>query len=104
MITGAKLIIVSREVTADGIELAKSLEHNQATIMQATPATWRLLITAGCKGNQRLKVICGGEALDINFAEKLLERSEKEVPTGASRCRQKGLRFLCLGLILQSPP
>ncbi|BAY81640.1 peptide synthetase [Calothrix parasitica NIES-267] len=77
LITGAKLIIASRETANDGIRLIKSLEKNQVTIMQATPATWRLLLAAGWKGNQQLKVLCGGEALDINVAEELLKRSKE---------------------------
>ncbi|MEM7714779.1 MAG: amino acid adenylation domain-containing protein, partial [Cyanobacteria bacterium P01_A01_bin.68] len=77
LITGAKLIIAGKEVTTDGIELAKISEKNQVTIMQATPATWRLLLTAGWKGNQQLKVLCGGEALDINIAEELLKCSKE---------------------------
>ena len=31
--------------------------------MQATPATWRLLLEAGWEGDHELKVLCGGEAL-----------------------------------------
>ncbi len=77
LITGAILIIASRETATDGIRLAQSIETNQATIMQATPATWRLLLTAGWKGNRQLKVLCGGEALDINVAEELLKRSKE---------------------------
>ena len=45
--------------------------------MQATPATWRLLLTAGWKGNYQLKILCGGEALDRNIAEELLHRSKE---------------------------
>ncbi|MEL6463085.1 MAG: non-ribosomal peptide synthetase, partial [Cyanobacteria bacterium J06621_15] len=77
LITSASLVIVSREIASDGIELIRSIEENQATIMQATPATWRLLLTAGWKGNQQLKVLCGGEALDINIAEELLKLSKE---------------------------
>ncbi|MEO1378640.1 MAG: AMP-binding protein, partial [Cyanobacteria bacterium J06635_10] len=43
----------------------------------ATPATWRLLLTAGWNGNQQLKILCGGEALDINVAEELLKCSKE---------------------------
>ncbi|MEO0684817.1 MAG: amino acid adenylation domain-containing protein, partial [Cyanobacteria bacterium J06649_11] len=77
LITGARLIIVSRDIATDGIRLARSIETNQATIIQATPATWRLLLTVGWNGNQQLKVLCGGEALDINIAEELLKRSKE---------------------------
>ncbi len=77
LITGSRLIIASRETTTDARLLKQSLADNQVTIMQATPATWRLLLTAGWKGNQQLKVLCGGEALDIKIAEELLERSKE---------------------------
>jgi acyl-coenzyme A synthetase/AMP-(fatty) acid ligase len=42
--------------------------------MQATPATWRLLLEAGWAGDERLKVLCGGEALSPDLAQRLLER------------------------------
>ncbi len=77
LITGARLIIASRETATDGTLLKQSLADNQVTIMQATPATWRLLLTAGWEGNQQLKILCGGEALDINIAEELLKRSKE---------------------------
>ncbi|MEM7712852.1 MAG: amino acid adenylation domain-containing protein [Cyanobacteria bacterium P01_A01_bin.68] len=77
LITGARLVIVSREISADSIELIQSIEEKQATIMQATPATWRLLLAAGWKGNQQLKILCGGEALDINVAAYLLKGSKE---------------------------
>ncbi|MCJ8278837.1 MAG: amino acid adenylation domain-containing protein, partial [Rivularia sp. ALOHA_DT_140] len=77
LISGATLIIISREIATDGIILTQNIEQNQVTIMQATPATWRLLLTAGWKGNQQLKILCGGEALDIAIAEELLECSKE---------------------------
>lgn len=42
--------------------------------MQATPATWRLMLEAGWKGRKGLKVLCGGEALPRDLAEVLLAR------------------------------
>ncbi len=43
--------------------------------MQATPATWRMLISAGWQGSATLKILCGGEAMDRNLANQLLSRS-----------------------------
>jgi len=43
--------------------------------MQATPATWRLLVEAGWEGNDKLKILCGGEALARELANELLRRS-----------------------------
>jgi thioester reductase-like protein len=42
--------------------------------MQATPATWRMLIEAGWKGDPSLKILCGGEAMPGDLADALLER------------------------------
>ncbi len=42
--------------------------------MQATPATWRLLLIAGWSGGKPLKMLCGGEALPRDLANDLLAR------------------------------
>ena len=42
--------------------------------MQATPATWRMLLEAGWRGGPRFKALCGGEALPPDLAEALLAR------------------------------
>jgi acyl-coenzyme A synthetase/AMP-(fatty) acid ligase len=44
--------------------------------MQATPATWRLLLEAGWAGNQQLKILCGGEALPRDLALRLQKNSK----------------------------
>ena len=71
---GARAVVVSREVAADGLRLSEELASSGATVMQATPATWRLLIEAGWPGNEGLKILCGGEALPRELADQLLER------------------------------
>ncbi len=43
--------------------------------MQATPATWRMLVEAGWLGSNNLTVLCGGEALPPDLAASLLSRS-----------------------------
>ncbi|MFY9645340.1 MAG: alpha/beta fold hydrolase, partial [Terriglobales bacterium] len=72
--TGARLVLVSREVASDGARLSERLLSSGATVMQATPATWRLLLEAGWKGSARLKILCGGEALDRELATQLVKR------------------------------
>lgn len=71
---GAKVVVVDREVAADGRQLAETLRESGATIMQATPASWRLLIDAGWRDGRSLKALCGGEALPADLADQLLER------------------------------
>lgn len=74
LIAGGRLVLVSREVASDGARLSEQIADSGATVMQATPATWRLLLEAGWQGSPRLKILCGGEALDRNLANQLLNR------------------------------
>jgi amino acid adenylation domain-containing protein len=71
---GGQVLLVPRAQATDGPTLAALIERHQATLLQATPATWRLLIESGWSGNSRLKAICGGEALPADLAEALLPR------------------------------
>jgi amino acid adenylation domain-containing protein len=71
---GARLAVVSREVASDGERLSEQLARSKATVMQATPVTWRLLLEAGWPGNPGLKMLCGGEALDRALAGQLLQK------------------------------
>ena len=75
LIVGARLVIAPREDAMDGVALVQLINRFGATIMQATPATWKLLIEAGWKGNAGLRIFCGGEALSRQLADQLLERS-----------------------------
>ena len=72
---GACVVIASREVAADGRLLPVALENAGATVMQATPATWRMLIENGWLGRPGLKILCGGEALPQELAKQLLEHN-----------------------------
>jgi amino acid adenylation domain-containing protein len=72
---GARVVMVSRETASDGNTLLERLTGSGATVMQATPATWRLLLEAGWEGGDRLKVLCGGEALPKQLADQVLQRS-----------------------------
>lgn len=74
--TGAHLVIAGRDVAQDGKKLAALLSESGATIMQATPATWRLLVASGWQGSRKLKILCGGEALPPELAAELLARGE----------------------------
>lgn len=72
--TGARLELASRETATDGMQLMAILETCGATVMQATPITWRMLIDAGWQGNPQLKILCGGEALPMELAKQILAR------------------------------
>jgi amino acid adenylation domain-containing protein len=69
---GARLVIATREQAADGSELLEVLRRSGATIMQATPTTWQMLLEVGWGGTPRVKMLCGGEALPRRLANQLL--------------------------------
>jgi amino acid adenylation domain-containing protein len=71
---GARVVIVSREVAVDGVVLAENIAKSGATMMQATPTTWRMLLETGWRGSDHLKILCGGEALSSELASQLLTR------------------------------
>uniref|UniRef100_UPI00114CA987 non-ribosomal peptide synthetase n=1 Tax=Streptomyces sparsogenes TaxID=67365 RepID=UPI00114CA987 len=75
LITGGRVEIVPTRIARDGVLLRRLLEAGRATVVQATPATWKMLLAAGWRGNSGLKVLCGGEALDQDTAEELLARA-----------------------------
>lgn len=72
---GAKIVLAGRETISNGEQLLGLLASSRATVLQATPATWRLLIAAGWQGSGQLKVLCGGEAMPPDLARELVNRS-----------------------------
>jgi amino acid adenylation domain-containing protein len=69
---GATVVIASREEAIDGQALKGLLEEHRASVMQATPVTWRLLLEAGWKPPKDFKALVGGEALPKDLADALL--------------------------------
>ena len=74
LITGAEVVVASRDTAADAQALAALLDAAAATFLQATPATWRMLIESGWAGRDRLHMLCGGEALSRDLADALAGR------------------------------
>ena len=71
---GALVVIASAEAAADPTQLVTLLDRHQITVMQATPATWHLLLETKWTGSPRLKILCGGEAWSSELAARLLTR------------------------------
>lgn len=72
LMVGARVVIAGREELADGFELLRRIQETGATAMQATPATWRLLLEAGFRAPAGFRMLCGGEALPRELADRLL--------------------------------
>lgn len=74
LIRGATLVLADRETAMAGDALLTLLEEQQATMMQATPATWRMLLEAGWTPDSQFTALCGGEALPFTLMKQLAER------------------------------
>ncbi len=71
LLAGAKVVIASSSDTKDGYKLLELIRAQGITYMQATPTTWQMLLHAGWDSNNKLKVLCGGEALSSSLVKKI---------------------------------
>jgi nonribosomal peptide synthetase DhbF len=72
LVTGARMVIGPRELSLSPQAMVRSLAQHGATIMQATPVTWRMLLDHGWSGRPGFKILCGGEAMGADLADRLL--------------------------------
>ncbi|QQQ00676.1 non-ribosomal peptide synthetase [Lysobacter enzymogenes] len=102
---GARVVLADRDTAGDAMALARLIERSRSTVVQATPATWRMLLDAGWHGRADLRLLCGGEALPRELADRLLERcgelwnmygpTETTVWSTLERVRRDGA--ICIG-------
>jgi amino acid adenylation domain-containing protein len=74
LISGGRVVLSTHEVATNPVRLADLFKRAGATVVQAPPATWRMLIDGGWQGRPGLKVLCGGEPLGPQLADELLAR------------------------------
>jgi len=74
---GASLTIVREEIKMDGFLLTAYLQKVKPTLMQATPSTWRMLLLAGWKGEERLTILSGGEGLTKDLSNNLITKCKR---------------------------
>ncbi|MDF5725105.1 MAG: amino acid adenylation domain-containing protein, partial [Rhizonema sp. PD37] len=73
LVVGAKVTVASREIATNADWLMSELFKSKTTVMQATPATWQMLLASGWSSNYHLKILCGGEALSAQLANQILK-------------------------------
>ena len=71
--TGGRVVVTAPGEAGDPRRLAALLARTGARAMQATPVTWRLLLDAGWAPPPGFTVLCGGERLPADLAERLLD-------------------------------
>lgn len=74
LLVGARVVVVPHDIASDGAALARLLDEEGVSVLQATPITWRLLLAASWQGRPDLRAWCGGEALTTDLADALRPR------------------------------
>jgi non-ribosomal peptide synthetase component F/acyl carrier protein len=72
LVSGGRVVIGDKQLAANGEELAAVLREHGATIVHATPTTWKLLLECGFSG-QGLKRVIGAEPVPRELCTRLLE-------------------------------
>ena len=71
LIAGGSVFVADRDDAIDGHRLAAVLAERDINVMQATPGTWRLLLTAGWQAPEGFRALVGGEPLPQDLADAL---------------------------------
>ncbi len=77
LVAGGRVVIATRAQVKDGEQLAQLLAQHRVTLLQATPATWRVLLSsswADANHGGALRALCGGEPLPLDLIADLLPR------------------------------
>jgi amino acid adenylation domain-containing protein len=69
---GARVAVAAREQAADPVLLSPLVARSGATVVQATPATWAMLLATGWTPRPGTRLLTGGEALPRGTADRLL--------------------------------
>ncbi|HEY7909009.1 MAG TPA: amino acid adenylation domain-containing protein, partial [Thermomicrobiales bacterium] len=77
LLVGARVVIAPHDTAKHGRRLGALVKSSGATVMQATPAMWRVLFESGWHGDPRLHILCGGEALSQSLARQLLRAGKR---------------------------
>lgn len=74
LLKGAKLILTDEETAKDTRLLLNLMKDEGITFMQATPATWQMLLYSGWEEPLPIRAISTGEALPMVLAKSILDR------------------------------
>ncbi|MGH9348926.1 MAG: amino acid adenylation domain-containing protein, partial [Vicinamibacterales bacterium] len=77
LVVGAQTIVCPASVARDGHALAREIERCRPSVMQATPATWTMLVQAGWENRERVRILCGGEALPEALKDHFVRTSSE---------------------------
>ncbi|MCP5070956.1 MAG: amino acid adenylation domain-containing protein, partial [bacterium] len=71
LLGGGTVDLVPDDKTGSADWLLDRMRSTRPTVMQATPATWKMLVDRGLPHDIGLRGLCGGEAMDLQLARAL---------------------------------
>ncbi|MVM36995.1 amino acid adenylation domain-containing protein [Spirosoma sp. HMF3257] len=74
LLVGATLVLADAEMTKDGRALLEAIPTWQISFIQATPVTYKMMLAAGWEQRLPLKILCCGEPMSKDLAQKLTAR------------------------------
>ena len=77
LIAGAGTWLADTEMALDPQHLASFIENERLSLLQATPATWQMLLGSGWKPGPQHRILCGGEAFPVSLARALSEHARE---------------------------
>ncbi len=69
---GGRVILATSRTLSDTFALLDLVRESGATVMQATPSRWQMLVEAGFQSRPGFRMLCGGEPLTRGLADALL--------------------------------
>ncbi|MCA0245059.1 MAG: amino acid adenylation domain-containing protein [Proteobacteria bacterium] len=72
LVTGGRVVMSETDEVKTGVELVALAKKAGATLMQATPTLWRMLLEAGFASWPGLRMITAGEAISRDTVDRLL--------------------------------
>jgi amino acid adenylation domain-containing protein len=73
LLVGATVYVADKNMLVEPLSVINGIKEAQATILQATPSFYQMLLNAGWKGDKKLKLFCGGDSLSESLAEQLIK-------------------------------
>ncbi len=76
-IVGATIVLATTKMARDIGRLIEYIDKNSVTMMQATSTSFQMFFDYGWKNSSLKKIVCGGEAVSADIANKLTENCDE---------------------------
>ncbi|WP_196297459.1 non-ribosomal peptide synthetase, partial [Xanthomonas albilineans] len=71
LLHGARVVMAGDQAIRQPSDWLRLLQQHAISVLQATPAFWQMLLDAGWQSHPQLRMLCGGEALTRQLAQRL---------------------------------